>query len=354
MALGLFSSQLRKRNHAVAIDLGMRATKAVFLQRSGQGFDLAQYTVQEAPASGEGFSAEVLGEHLKKVMEALGAKVKQLDLVIGSHECLLRQADVPMAPVSDLRSLFKYNSKSYLQQDLSDYIFDCYILPILLEKGEERSNAGNKCRVLVGGARKQYVEDLQTAAKQAGFTLATVSPALVGPANALEFAYPEMFAKEVVALVDIGFRQTSISIVQHGELSLNRVVSIGGDKLTAGLAGALNISYPEAEGIKIGMAEEVQNSMLPLLSPLGRELRASIDFFEHQQDKTVSQVMISGGSARSAFIIENLQSELMVPCKCWNPVNSFNLALPAQKMAEIEQTAPQLAVAVGGALAALN
>ena len=117
-------------------------------------------------------------------------------------------------------------------------------------------------------------------------------------------------------------------------------------------AEALNISYAEAEGIKIGMPEQVQSTMLPLLTPLGRELRASIDFFEHQQDKPVTQVFVSGGSACSQFIIETLQSELMVPCKSWNPVSFLNVASP-QQLGELEQVAPQLAVATGGAMAAL-
>jgi type IV pilus assembly protein PilM len=127
---------------------------------------------------------------------------------------------------------------------------------------------------------------------------------------------------------------------------------MGGDKLTAGLAEALNISYAEAEGIKIGMPEQVQANLLPLITPLGRELRASIDFFEHQQDKPVSQVFVSGGSARSRLIIETLQSELMVPCKSWNPVSFLETALPPEQSGELEQVAPQLTVAMGGAVAA--
>ncbi len=61
--------------------------------------------------------------------------------------------------------------------------------------------------------------------------------------------------------------------------------------------------------------------MVTLLAPLGRELRASVDFFEHQQDKPVTQVFVSGGSARSDYIIQILQTELMVPCASWNPTN---------------------------------
>ena len=109
---------------------------------------------------------------------------------------------------------------------------------------------------------------------------------------------------------------------------LNRVVAIGGDHLTSGLSETMGISYAEAEGIKVGMPSEVQSQLETLLLPLGRELRASIDFFEHQQDKVVSQVFISGGSARSDFIVRALQTELTAPCKNWNPTSFLKLSLP--------------------------
>jgi Tfp pilus assembly PilM family ATPase len=100
------------------------------------------------------------------------------------------------------------------------------------------------------------------------------------------------------------------------------------------------------------MPSEVQSNLEPLINPLGRELRASIDFFEHQHDLTTSQVFISGGSARSDIIIQALQTELMVPCKSWNPARFLQLGLPPEKMGEIEQLSPQLAVAIGAAISA--
>jgi type IV pilus assembly protein PilM len=167
-----------------------------------------------------------------------------------------------------------------------------------------------------------------------------------------EMAMPEIFSKEAVALVDIGFKSTSISLLKEGELVLSRVVNIGGDRLTSGLAEGMGISYAEAEGIKVGIPAEVQITLEPLIVPLGRELRASIDCFEHQQDKPVAHVFISGGSARSDFIVQILQTELMVECKTWNPLSFLQLALSAEQTAELDQVAPQLTVAVGAAMAA--
>ena len=134
---------------------------------------------------------------------------------------------------------------------------------------------------------------------------------------------------------------------------LTRVVGIGGDRLTGGLSEVMGISYLEAESIKVGMPAEVQANLEPLINPLGRELRASIDFFEHQQDQTTSQVFVSGGSARSELIIQALQTELMLPCKSWNPVRFLQMTLPPEKMGEVESVAPQLVVAIGAAVSAI-
>jgi type IV pilus assembly protein PilM len=161
-----------------------------------------------------------------------------------------------------------------------------------------------------------------------------------------------VFQSEVLALVDLGFRSTTISILNGGELALSRVVALGGDKITAGLAESMGISYAEAEGIKVGMATEVQSVLESLLSPLGRELRASLDFFEHQQDKPVGQVFFSGGASRSVYILAALQAEMMVECKTWNTVATLQTELPPLQTAELEQVAPQLSVAIGAAMAA--
>ncbi|MBI2948498.1 MAG: pilus assembly protein PilM [Verrucomicrobia bacterium] len=353
MALPFQTSLTKKRSLAVAIDLGSHSTKGVCIQRRGSGFELLGYAVQESPPNDQQLSADNLAAHLKSVAQSLGAKTKQITLLIGVDHSLLRHAEVPMVPVADLRLMLKYSSKNYLQQDLPDYVFDCHVLPPRAGSNAAEPQRTQKCSVLVGGAKKQFLDLLQEAARGAGLITDQVTPGLIGTANAFEMALPEAFTKEIVALVDIGFNHSTISILMNGELRLNRVVAIGGHKLTGSLAEAMGTNYAEAEKAKLAMSDEIQAFMLGLLTPLGRELRASIDFFEKQEDKTVTQVFVSGGSARSPFIVEALQSELMVPCRNWNPVSFLNLALPPQQMGEVEQTSALLAVATGGAMAAL-
>lgn len=354
MGLPFFSGQPKRREQILAIDLGDRSSKAVYLQRRGERFSLVNYAILDAPIAEKTPGPELLAEHFRTVAKALGTppKGKRVTLALGVNESLFRQIEVPLMPLGDMRQMLRFNSKTYLQQELVDYVYDCSYLPLAPtgKAADGKVNpAGGKHKVLVGGARRKYIDDLQNAVRQAGLVPDQVVPSLVGPVNAFEIAEPEMYAKEVVALVDIGFKNTTIVIVSCGEIKLHRVVGIGGDRVTSGLAEALGTTYVEAENIKVGMPTEVQDALEGQISPLGRELRASIDFFEHQHDRTVAQVFISGGSARSDLIIQCLQTELMVPCKNWNPARSLQMELPSDKAGDLEQVTPQLTVAIGAA-----
>ncbi len=357
MALHIFDNGARKkRDQMLAIDLGSRTTKAVHLQRRGNDFALCGFALLDAPVYDKTLSLDLLTEHLKSVSQAVGAKTKLVTMAVGVNESLVRHVEMPKIPMDEMRLVLKLNTKNYLQQDLPNYVFDCCVIPPRSQSSPPDATralaAVQKQKVLVAGAKKQFVDDFQEASKSAGLIADHLIPSLVCPGNAFEMAMPEVFSKEAVALVDVGFKSSFINILLEGELILSRVVTLGGDRLTAGLAESMNISYAEAEGIKVGMAHEVQPQIEALISPLGRELRASIDFFEHQQDRTVSRVFITGGSSRSEFVLQALQTELMVECRTWNPTASLQMALPEQKAAEIAEVAPQLAVAIGAAFAA--
>ncbi len=362
MALPFLSGRgKKKRSQMISVDLGTRTTKAVLLEQRGELWALTRYALIDAPIFEKKISAELLAEHLKAVVEALGTKVKFVTIAVSLDDAVVRLVDLPQIPVDEMRQVLKNNSKIYLQQDLPGHVFDCYVIPPK-SPANGRSPAEavkapvgqTKLKVLVTAAKQGFVNDFQSAIKEAGLVGDHMVPGFVSLANAFELAQPEIYKNESVALVDIGFKQTSICVLDAGEIVLMRVVNIGGDRLTAGLAETLSISYAEAEGIKVGMAPEVMSSLEMHVQPLGRELRASLDFFEHQNDRAISEVYVSGGTARSEMILQMLKSELIVECKTWNPTHFLQLALPGQQAVEIEHVAPQLTVAVGAALAAIH
>lgn len=352
MGLQFLNSRVKKRDQIVAIDLGSRTTKAVHLHRQGDRFRLVNFAVLDTPIFEKNYTPDVLAEHLKSVMRSVDSRGRHINIALNVGETLFRQVELPVMPVPDLRLMLKYNSKTYLQQEMPDHVFDCQFTGLAAagRPGEAPKAGAPKQKVMVGGVRKQLLDDILAACKAAALIPEQVVPGLVGPINTFEKAEPEAFTKEVVALVDLGFKNSAITILDHGEIMLNRLVAIGGDRMTTGLAETMNISYQEAENIKLGMPDEVMQHLEQFIHPLGRELRASIDFFETQHDKTVGKIYLSGGCVRGEQIVEALQTELMVPCEVWSPTRFLDMSLPPEKAAEAEPSASQLTVALGAAV----
>ena len=357
----------------MAVDLGTRTTKAVLMERRGEVLALSRFALLDAPIFDKKFSPELLADHLRSVAKALGGATRFVTLAVGLDDAIVRQVELPQIPVGEMRLVLKNNTKGYLQQDLPNHVFDCHIFPPKTtstpgKPAEPAKLPGvPKLKVLVTGAKQELVADFQMAVKSAGLTADCIVPGIIGPVNAFEMAMPQMFANDSVALVDIGFKHSSICVLDRGELVLMRVVNIGGDKLTAGLAEAMNITYADAEGVKVGLVPknksepggelatvDMQVTALDAqVAPLGRELRASLDFFEHQQDRPVTQIFVSGAAAKSEMFLEMLRAEMLAECKTWNPAAFLQLALPGQQAVEIEHVGPQLCVAIGAALAVL-
>ncbi len=357
MAFSFLKSKARgkTRDQIFAIDLGERTTKAAFVQRVANEFALCRYALVDAPIFEKTLSVEMLTDHLKAVAKAADCKCKMVSLLLGVNDSLVRNTEMPNMPPEDMRQILKHSSKNFLQQDLPNHVFDCYApAPPEPKPGEKpKAGGGGKHKVLVAAARKQLVDQYTTAAKNAGMVAEHVMPGLIGPLNTFEVMMPEVFTRQTVALVDIGFKSTTICISQEGNLVLSRVVSIGGDRLTNGLVDSMGVNYGEAENLKLSLTPEAQTILEALVIPLGRELRASIDFFEHQADKTVSKVYISGGSSKSEVVVQILQSELMIECESWKTMTPFQIVLPPEQASELENVGPRLNVAIGGALAAL-
>jgi len=339
--MALFSGLLHRRDEIVAIDFGYQVTKAVHLRRSGSGIALVKYVLVETPIYEKSPSRELLTDHLRSVIGALNTGTKHVVLALAAGDSLLCHAELPASNVSDLRKMVKLSPKTYLQQDLPDFLFDCHLKTASGEAGSAHTaRMRRKARVLVGGAKRRLVENLEEAARESGLIVDEITLNQIGVANAVR-ALPSDSHADVVAMLDIGSNNSSIGILMNGDLALTRTVTVGAGKLADyfGKTGAADLAA--------GKMEEFQIRVHGLISTLGRELSASINFFETQTETKVTEIVVSGGVARSQFVLQSLEGELEIPCEAWTPTKCRGLDLPQRQKSEVEYEGPQLAVAVG-------
>ena len=112
--------------------------------------------------------------------------------------------------------------------------------------------------------------------------------------------------------------------------------------------------YNEGEEEKIKMSEPVQQLVKSAISPLAREIRSSIDFFERQNDVHVQRIYACGGSACSAPLLTILGEAVGTPVECWNAVERLDVSQLNGEAQQVLAAGPSLAAAVGVAAARLN
>src|SRR2546423_792661 len=102
MSIPFLSSDSKKRDQIIAIDLGTRTTKAVLLHRNGDGFHFTRYAILDAPIFEKSFSATLLSEHLRNVVAALETKCKHITIAIGATDSILRNIELPLLPINEM------------------------------------------------------------------------------------------------------------------------------------------------------------------------------------------------------------------------------------------------------------
>src|SRR5471032_3711895 len=117
----LNSSSRKKRTQIMAVDLGSRTSKAVLLERRGEMLTLCRYALLDAPIYDKKFSADLLSDHLRSVAEALGNPTKFITLAIGLDDAVVRQVELPLIPLSDMRMVLRNNSKAYMRLVVPSY-----------------------------------------------------------------------------------------------------------------------------------------------------------------------------------------------------------------------------------------
>ena len=117
--------------------------------------------------------------------------------------------------------------------------------------------------------------------------------------------------------------QSNIHVVRGGVSAFTRDIGIGGRQFTEEIQRALNISYEQAEAMKVGGNEGDERAVVPevierVLNTVGdnlaTEVQRSLDFYlSTSVDGSLSRVLLSGGAALPTSIGQLLASAATGP-----------------------------------------
>src|SRR5512143_1281052 len=275
----------------------------------------------------------------------------KLAVGVDSGASSVKRVQLPRMSQDELDDSIQWEAEQYIPFDVKDVNIDTQILT-------PQGDAAGQMDVLLVAAKKDMINDYTSVCAEAGLAATVVDVDAFAVQNAYETSY-ELAPGETVVLINVGAAVTNINIIADGTTTFTRDVTMGGNSFTEEIQKQLNISYEEAEALKVGgqgetdavVPQEVERVIQSVADQMGGEIQRSLDFFASTSPgSAVSRVYLSGGSARIPALFKVIEARAGVPVEVLNPFKNIEIDNRRFDPAVILATAPAAAVGVGLAL----
>ncbi len=338
-----------KRQRIIAADLGTTSFKVAEVQRDASGLTLTAFGAKPIPSGAiEKRDVKELVSVLKSLLAERNIPAGPATAVVSPRSSLLRIVELPLMPLNELKQSLKANSLRFLHQDCSSYAMDCHILG--QKSGAAGDTTANRVQVLVVGAPMEEVRFYRDIMAAAGLKPREMTLSAIAMLNAFEASQAKDFTEETVSLIDAANMSSTMLVLHKGVPMLTRSLQFGGNHLRSTLMRALNLDAAKAEKESLTMGDAAQKALQRPLDEFAKEIRSSVDFFEHQRGEPVSKIYLAGGNACQPFVLTFLQEHVGMPCLAWNPAQTITQKLSTERSAELLTQGPIMAAAIGAAI----
>ena len=358
-----------KKNQLVGLDIGSHAIKLVEIEDSKKGKILKNFGViglpQDAIVEGAIKEMEIVSSAIKTLYKNLKIKNKNVVTSISGYSVIVKKISIQKRAEAELDASIQDEAEQYIPFDINDVNLDYEILSPPDEEGAEKKAEGEKAErglmdVMLVAAKKDIVEDYVSLLHLTG-----LSPAILDvDAFALQNAF-ELSSEKIAgcyALVNVGAEELGINAIKNGVSIFTRDSSYGGYQINEAIMSKFDVSYEEAEKIKLGGTKidhkdkgALEEIFTSVISGWVNEIKRALDFLATTYpDETIEKIVISGGSCRFPGFQKYLELETEIPVIELNPFGNLQVNDKAFDPKYLTYMAPQAAIAVGLALRSIG
>jgi type IV pilus assembly protein PilM len=290
---------------------------------------------------------------VQELMAELKVKGKDVAIGVSGHSVIIKKIQMPRMSQEELEESIQWEAEQYIPFDVKDVNIDTQIL----DGGG--NDATGQMDVLLVAAKKDMINDYTTVVSEAGLAPVVVDVDAFAVQNMFSTNY-ELPEKETVVLINAGASVVNINIIANGVTVFTRDVTIGGNQFTEEIQKQLNVSYEEAEALKIGgnradadavVPQDVERVLSSVAEQVAGEIQRSLDFYAGTAaDSNFTKVYLSGGTAKIPALFKTIEARTGVPVEILNPFRKIEVDNRKFDPAFIMDVAPMAAVAVGLAL----
>ena len=323
------------RTRVIGLDIGTSGLRAAEVQFGNGGPASGSAEVVNvgfaplpdgAVRDGEVAEPSTVATAIKHLWSERKFSTKDVVLGVGNQRVMVREVDLPMLPLPQLRTSLPFQVNDMLPVSVEDAVLDYY------PTGTTTGQHGPMYHGLLVAATKETVLANTSAVERAG-----LRPVLVD-LNAFALARVQAragYGEGVVACIDVGARVTNIAIIANGQPRFVRILPSGGQDVTDAVAGTLDVPKEEAERLKravgIGFAtppelDGARDAVLSVTGTLVDAVRNTLAYYASANGgQPVQQIVLSGGGCFLNGFGQYLSSASRITVSLARPANGMKL-----------------------------
>jgi type IV pilus assembly protein PilM len=336
----------------VGLDIGSSCIKAIELKRS-KGEIMVSHLGMEPLASDIVVDSMIVDSGsvsgaISKIFGQHGIKTKSVATSVSGHSVIVKPIKVQPMAESELAEGITTEAAQHIPFDIADVNLDFEIL--------NPDSTGPQMDVLLVAVKKDKILNYTNVLSLAGKSPSVVDIDAFALQNCYEYNYQPSY-DSTVALLNLGASVMNINIVKGSAPLFTRDVSVGGNQYTDSLQKELDLSFEDAEALKLGrrvgtVSEDAKQPILQQVTEIiVLEIQKTFDFFRATAPgEHIDRIYIAGGSSKVPGLVEALRQEFSLPVEILNPFQRIMPPLDPGENEIVDQNPGQLAVAVGLAL----
>jgi type IV pilus assembly protein PilM len=347
---------IARKKTAIGLDIGSSSVKLLELEPTRSGsWRLLNFGMEtlppEAIVDGAVMNSGAVVDAIRELVRRLHVRTRDVVASVSGHSVIIKRINLPLMTHEELEESIQWEAEQYIPFDVKDVNIDVQII-------DRSVDEAGQMEVLLVAARKELVHEYVSLIHEAGLVPAIIDVDAFAVQNAFELNYDRV--PDTVALVNIGASTTNIGVLHDGISAFTRDITLGGRQVTDEIQRVLNISFEEAEAMKVGrddrdtsavVPEEVEHVIRTVSESIASEINRSLEFYHTTATgEGFSRIYLSGGGALTPGLAAALTRQTGTQTEVVDPFRRIEIDERSFNPRFLQDTAPQAAVAVGLAL----
>ncbi|MGD9158911.1 MAG: type IV pilus assembly protein PilM [Desulfobacteraceae bacterium] len=360
-----------KKNQLVGLDIGSHSIKLVEIDDSKKGMILKNFGIVHLPkdtiVEGSIKEMEVAATAIRNLFKNLNVKNKNVATSISGFSVIVKKISITRRDEAALDSSIQEEAEQYIPFDISDVNLDYEILMNSDEEAgesfdEDENESGQDTElmdVMLVAAKKDIIEEYESLIHLAGLNPVVMDVDAFALQNAFEVSGD---ASGCYAIINIGAEELGINAIKNGISMFTRDSSYGGAQITDTISSQFDLSYEDAEKLKLGGTEledkdkpALEEIFTTMVSGWVQETSRALDFLSTTYpEEKIEKIFVSGGACKIPDFIKYLELETGIPVEELNPFGGLQINEKIFDPKYLSDIAPQAGVAVGLALRSIG